>query len=121
MSGNTLVVGAPYAAVAGNIDEGAAYVFTGSGSSWTETAKLTAFDSTEYDYFGSSVSISGNTVVVGAWGGNNGRGTAYVFVLSGSSWVQAAELTASDGVLGDEFGRSVSISVSVPPTPSPRT
>ena len=69
ISGNTVVVGAPYATVGGNADQGAAYVFTESGSGWanmTQTAKLTASDGAAGDDFGGSVSISGNTVVVGA-------------------------------------------------------
>ena len=69
ISGNTVVVGADDATVGGNSDQGAAYVFTEPGSGWTsmtQTAKLTASDGAANDYFGYSVSISGNTVVVGA-------------------------------------------------------
>ena len=110
MSGNTLVIGAP--GVANN--QGAAYVFTESGSAWTQTTKLTASDGAANDNFGKSVSISGNTVVVGspeaAISGKNYQGAVYAFTGSGSAWVQAAKLTASDGVLGDELGVSVSMS-----------
>ena len=62
------------ATVGTNSHQGAAYVFTEPGSGWanmTQTAKLTASDGAAGDYFGSSVSISGNTVVVGA--PNHGR------------------------------------------------
>ena len=76
ISGNTVVVGAADATVGGNSDQGAAYVFTEPGSGWTQTAKLTASDGAANDCFGYSVSISGNTVVVGApgHGGNTARG-----------------------------------------------
>ena len=105
---------------AANSSQGAAYVFTESGSGWanmTQTAKLTASDGAAGDYFGDSVSISGNTVVVGALdatvGSNSQQGAAYVFTEPGSAWAnmtQTAKLTASDGAAGDYFGSSVSIS-----------
>ena len=87
ISGNTLVVGALNATVGGNPAQGAAYVFTEPSSGWadtTQTAKLTASDGAAGDCFGCSVSISGNTVVVGAVsatviGDNVGPGAAYVF------------------------------------------
>ena len=98
----------------------AGYVFTKPGSGWgrmNETAKLTASDGAAYDYFGNSVSISGNTVVVGAIyatvGDNSGQGAAYVFTKPGSVWAsmtQTAKLAVSDGAAGDCFGTSVSIS-----------
>jgi hypothetical protein len=113
ISGNTVVVGADYATPGSNSAAGAAYVFTKSGSAWNQTAVLTASDGATDDHFGSAISINSNanTVVVGAsMMGNRGPGSAYVFTRSGSSWTQAAELTASDGVADDLFGNSVSIS-----------
>ena len=62
ISGNTLVVGAP----TGDNGQGAAYVFTGSGASWTQVAELTAQGGQQGDWFGISVALSGNTIVVGA-------------------------------------------------------
>ena len=66
------------------------------------------------DAFGVSVSVSGNTAVVGAFNktvnSNSGQGAACVFVESGETWTQQAELTASDGAAGDQFGFSVSVS-----------
>jgi hypothetical protein len=107
LSGTTAVVGAPH----GNSGTGAAYVFVGSGSSWSQQAELTAASGGAVgDEFGYSVAISGTTVVVGADEGNSGTGAAYVFVSSGTTWSQQAELTASGGMAGDHFGRSVAIS-----------
>ena len=116
ISGDTAVVGATRDDHAG-IFSGSAYVFVGSGTSWTQQAKLTASDAALGDDFGRSVSISGDTVVVGAigdddvgtiFGGNSG--SAYVFVRSGTIWTQQAKLTASDAAELDQFGISVSIS-----------
>ena len=103
ISGNMVVVGAWNATVDGNASQGAAYVFTEPASGWanmTQTAKLTASDGAAGDLFGTSVSISGNTVVVGAWGatvdGNAGQGAAYVFAtpptpltVSPTDWTSA--------------------------------
>jgi uncharacterized protein (DUF2345 family) len=119
ISGNTVVVGSPNS----NNFRGAAYVFEKSERGWanmTQTAKLTVSDGT-YAKFGSSVSISGNTIVVGApcqpvFGrskSNDFRGAAYVFVKPASGWADmapTAKLTASDGAPGDFMGLSVGIS-----------
>ncbi|MGA2616656.1 MAG: IPT/TIG domain-containing protein, partial [Thermoguttaceae bacterium] len=123
VSGNTVVAGASLATVDGNFAQGAAYVFTEPGSGWanmTQTAKLTASDGARDADFGWSVSNSGNTVVVGAYGANGpfnvvtSAGAAYVFTKPGAGWAknmtQAAKLTAADGAELDFFGWSVSIS-----------
>lgn len=72
--------------------------------------KLVAGDGADLDYFGHSVSVDGDTAVIGVYGDDNNRGSAYIFVRSGSGWSQQAKLQASDGVAGDYFGISVSIS-----------
>jgi FG-GAP repeat protein len=74
--------------------------------------KLTASDAAEGDFFGVSVAVSGDTIVVGAWdndGGSENSGSAYVFVRSGVSWTEQQKLTASDAAAGDDFGGSVAI------------
>jgi hypothetical protein len=106
ISGSTAVIGAD----GNNSGTGAAYVFVGSGGSWSQQAELTASDGLPRDLFGHSVAISGSTVEVGAPDANTDTGAAYVFVASGSTWSQQAELTASDGAEGDYFGSSVAIS-----------
>jgi len=112
VSGETVVVGASHED-AGGSDAGAAYVFTRSGSSWSEQAKLVASDAEAGDLFGRSVAVSGETVVVGAWGedaGGAGAGAAYVFTRSGGSWSEQAKLTASDAQANDQFGYSTAVS-----------
>ncbi|MCX6876085.1 MAG: FG-GAP repeat protein [Verrucomicrobia bacterium] len=104
---------------------GAAYVFVRSGNTWTQQAYLKASNTGTNDIFGTSVGVSGDTVVVGANGeassasGVNGNqadntaanaGAAYVFIRSGTTWLQQAYLKASNTGSNDSFGSSVAIS-----------
>ncbi len=119
ISGDTIVVGAVQADVGGIAYRGAAYVFyrnQGGANNWGEFAKLFASDGAESDEFGSSVAISGDTIVVGApgddIGSNNDQGATYVFMRNqggADNWGQVKKLTTSGGAASDEFGRSVSI------------
>jgi uncharacterized repeat protein (TIGR01451 family) len=110
VSGDTAVVGAPGADTAGGVDAGSAYVFLRSGTAWSQQQKLTAPDGAANDSFGSSVSESGDTAVIGAPGDDSSRGSAYVFARSGAAWGQPQKLTASDGAADDWFGYSLSVS-----------
>jgi hypothetical protein len=74
-----------------------------------QLAELTAADGAAGDNFGISVALSGATAVVGAYTRNNGAGAVYVFVYTGTTWTQQAELTASDGAAGDNFGSAVAV------------
>ncbi len=113
ISGNTVVVGAGGDEDAGLQQSGSAYVFQRSGTAWSEQAKLTASDAAAEDFFGSSVAISGDTVVVGAYrddDAGNSSGSAYVFQRNGTAWSEQAKLTAGDAAAEDLFGFSVAIS-----------
>jgi hypothetical protein len=120
VSADTAVVGAPGVNVGGHYMQGAAYVFyldQGGPDAWGQVAKLTAADGAPEDQFGYSVSVSGDTAVVGpdqaTVGGNSMQGAAYVFRRDqggAEAWGQVAKLTAADGAAGDLFGRSVSVS-----------
>jgi hypothetical protein len=113
VSGNTILVAAANKTVNGNFSQGAAYVFVESDGTWNQGAELTGGDGAASDLFGSSASLSGNTILVGAStktvNGNAYQGAAYVFVESGGTWNQEAELTATDGAADDNFGFSVSL------------
>jgi hypothetical protein len=90
-------------------------VFTRGGNSWSELQELRASDGAVGDYFGRSVSISGDTAIVGAYGRNDqgsNAGAAYVFARSGVVWSEQQKLLASDGVLDDYFGYSVVVDAS---------
>jgi len=96
-------------------DSGSAYVFTRSNGNWSQQAKLTAGeDRRSRDEFGSSVAISGDTIVIGAHLADDDgadSGSAYVFTRSGVTWTRQTKLTAgSDGGSGDNFGSGVAIS-----------
>ena len=115
IDGYTMVIGAHFAHTN---DVGCAYVFTrGSTFNWTQIAKLTASDGAAYDYFGSTVAIDGDTIVIGAryddvYGSNSGSAYVYTRNTAGSltaGWTQRAKLTASDGASNDYFGHRVSI------------
>ena len=92
ISGDTVVVGAYGAALATQgPDTGAAFVYQGSGTTWTKQARLTASDAGEHDELGISVAISGDIVVVGAQRDDDAgpnAGSAYVYQRSGVTWVQ---------------------------------
>jgi hypothetical protein len=110
LSGDTALVGRSYDDIGANDSQGSAYVFTRSGTKWTQQQKLIAADSAAGDIFGSSVALSGNIAVIGApWNGARGAGAAYVFVRSGAIWTQQEPLTASNGEAWDHFGDSVAI------------
>ena len=108
ISGDTALIGAW-----GDNASGSAYVFTRSGGVWTQQAKLLASDGAMFDGFGWSVSLSGDTALIGApFRYDNGdffSGSVYVFTRSGGVWTQQAKLLPSDGAAYDRFGGSVSL------------
>ncbi len=117
ISDDAIVVGAPYDDDKGNYS-GSAYVFRhdlDESERWITEAKLLPFDWAKGAYFGNSVSIDGDAIVIGAWAnGDIGRktGSAYVFrnnLNASGDWIQQAKLQASDGHRYDTFGSSVSI------------
>ena len=111
IEGDTVAVGAPFEdAGVSNTNEGAAYVFTRTGVNWAEQTKLTASDAASGDFFGGSIAISAEGLVVGADGKASSAGVAYVFTGGGASWSEQASLTASNAEAGDQFGRSLAIS-----------
>ena len=115
VDGDTAVVGA----YGEDNNKGAAYVLVRQSGSWSQVAKLTALDGQGGHWFGASVAVDGDTVVVGAFlgdgggdGGVDNAGAAYVFTKSGTEWddaTETAKLTASDGADLDAFGGSVAM------------
>jgi len=104
--GTRIVAGAP-----GHVlEQGAAYVFNGSGAQWTQVAELKASDGGPNDCFGWAIGLSGKTALVGAEQTFNDSGAAYVFMEKGAKWTQQHELTPTDGGSTDKFGYSVSLS-----------
>jgi hypothetical protein len=116
LSGTKALVGTPGKTIGSNTAQGAVYVFTFNGNSWIQQQKLTASDGAMGDGFGTSVSLSGGTAIVGAnkkvlgSGANTAQGAAYVFTYDGTSWTQQQRLAASDGASNDQFGLAVAVS-----------
>jgi len=111
ISGSTIFVGAPYAAIEGNAFEGAAYVFEGNGGTWGQTQKLTASDGMASGYFGWSVAVSGTTALIGAnsYSNQTNPGLVYKFDKTGAAWAQTQEIASGDGTGVDLFGWSLAL------------
>ncbi len=117
IDGDYVVVGARLEDGAGS-NRGAAYVFDrnqGGADNWGEVTKLTASSPENAAYFGYSLAVSGDYAVVGASGedgGGTNLGAVYIFDKDfggTNNWGQVAQLSASDGEDGDEFGSSVAV------------
>ncbi|MDX1958062.1 MAG: FG-GAP repeat protein [Leptospiraceae bacterium] len=124
----TITNGLAPTGINGATNSGAVYVFRRNGTTWSNEAYLKAPNSNSGDRFGSSFSLSGDTIVVGAKGEDSNQttitngatassdnsmgiaGAAYVFKRSGNTWSNEAYLKAPNTSTLDEFGGSVSIS-----------
>ncbi len=95
-------------------NSGSVYVYRLDDANWIQEAKLLASDGQEDDWFGWSVAISENTIVIGANGDKDAgdwTGSAYVFNYDGTNWIEQAKLLADDiGYYWEEFGFDVAIS-----------
>lgn len=109
--GDTALIGAFFDNDNGN-HSGSAYVFTRSGTTWTQQQKLLAADGVTDAQFGISVSLSGDTALIGANrddDNGNRSGSAYVYIRTGTTWTQQAKLIASDGAEEERFGIDVAL------------
>jgi hypothetical protein len=112
ISGDRMVVGSTFYAV-GNSTPGAVYIYQRSSSGWALQKTLLAADGQDFDDFGISVAIDGDTLLVGADstdGPQSGAvGKVYVYDWNGTDWVETQHLQASDGDSGGFFGFSVAM------------
>jgi hypothetical protein len=114
IDGNLLVAGAPWRDGGGGaVDIGIAYVFTRSGTTWSQQAVLSG-PSSAGSAFGRAVAISGTRVAVAAAavplsGVSAGPGSVRTFAQSGTSWPLEHTITLASGVTGDEFGASLAL------------
>ncbi len=120
ISGSYVVVGTPYESHTGA--SGTVYIFKNNGSgNWTQNSRITAgSDSDNNSFYGRSVAIEGDYVIIGAEGegddasGNNYKssaGAVYFLKNDGSgNWTQENKIVASDRNSSDSFGCSVAIS-----------
>jgi hypothetical protein len=93
-----------------NAGAGAAYIFKRDISSWIQTQKLAPADLSSSVFFGSSVDVSGDYAVIGAYGIDGSKGAAYVYKRNGMAWSLQSQLVSSDGLPSDNFGFSVGVS-----------
>jgi hypothetical protein len=112
--GSTAVIGAPAILFYGasNPATNAAYVFTRTGTTWTQQQKLVGSDTIYGGFYGYTVALSadGGTAAVGALVNASGGGGAYIFMRGDDGWTQQQELTAADTTLDDSFGCAVALS-----------
>lgn len=114
VSGDSALVGAPFAAVNGTPGQGAVYAFEKSNGAWIQTQRFSSTDGASGDRFGSALALDGSTAVIGAPGADvNGylqEGAAYVFTQSGNVWTQRQKLLRNTDLAGSQFGYSVALS-----------
>lgn len=119
----TALIGAYNATVEGRFGQGAAYVYSGTNGTLSETQKLTASDGAAGDNFGNAVALSGSKALIGAdvatVNGHTSQGKAYLFDRRGGSWSQLETLTSSDGTTDDFFGAALALSGSTALVSSP--
>ena len=126
----TITNGNDASADSSNVNSGAVYVYTRNGTTWTQQAYIKAVNNDIGDYFGVSISLSGDTLAVGAYNEDSNQttitngptasadnsnaysGAVYVYTRSGSNWSQQAYLKAvnNDALDADSFGSKVSLS-----------
>ena len=108
LEGDTLAAGAPFASGTG----GTVHVFDRNGTQWTETQVLQAPAGAPGDNFGEAISLSGDTLAVGAYWTDAtyvDQGLVHVYVRSAGTWSLQQTIAASDPVAGDRFGFSVAL------------
>lgn len=114
LNGETLVVGAEYDDIDANQNQGSAYVFKGSGPTWIEQQKLIAHDGEAFEYFGRSVAVNDDTVMVGLpiddIKPNPYQGSVYVFSRSSCPTLTFAPTNLPAGIIGASYQQQVTVS-----------
>ncbi len=113
VSGETVLVGAPGDNLGANVNQGSAYVFRRTGTTWAQEAQLLAPDGLGGDSFGQAVALDGDVAAVGAAfddkpSGSN-VGSVYVFRRTGTVWAFEQKLVPNDPQANDRFGGAVAL------------
>jgi hypothetical protein len=102
VDGDSIIAGLPAA--------GCVYIFNREGTNWLPRQRVVPSDTpTGQYYFGYSVAVADDTMVVGSPASDNGVGSAYVFTRVGTNWIETAKLRPDDGLRLDAFGWSVAV------------
>ena len=109
LSGTTLLVGAWGSNPGGNDTQGAAYIFTESNGTWSQTQELLSDDGAPFDDFGHAVALDGTHALIGANGVDSSQGAVYAFDEAGGVWSQTQKFYASDGAPSFAFGSALAL------------
>ena len=115
LDGDTAVIGAPNKTFAGKEQAGVTYVFTRSGTTWSKQAEIADPAGKDYDAFGGTVALQGDTALIAGWGTGDYdqeqqmTSKAYVFTRTGSTWTEQRRLKDPDAGDTDEFGYSLAL------------
>lgn len=91
-------------------EKGAAYAFKNTSDGWINTATLVASDSVDGDYFGQSIALKGETLVIGARNaGPDGAGALYLYRKSGNDWIEVTKVTPEDGEPDEQYGFCIAV------------
>ncbi|KAJ5076431.1 hypothetical protein M0811_06431 [Anaeramoeba ignava] len=114
ISGNFLLISSPYATIGDNIQQGKAYIFENNGTYWNQKQILFASDGQKDDFFGMSVSVSGNVSFIGVpgaqIGSNDKQGKVYVYINNGTFWNENQILNLTNGNTDDYFSYFLALS-----------
>jgi len=89
---------------------GAAYIFGYENGSWSQLRELTKPGIASNNFFGQSLSISGDLAAIGSPGGANDDGSVYVYKRTGANWILNTTITPDSEVRSKKFGAAISIS-----------
>jgi hypothetical protein len=106
----TIVVGAPCHSSSAQYCTGAAYVFTGSGATWTQKAVLNDPAQGNEDFFGLTVAIGPSSILSGAYGENDNQGAVFAYTTKKGQWSEKAAIDDPAATTNDLFGTSMSVS-----------
>jgi FG-GAP repeat len=113
LDGHTLAIGAPQQTTPAGSYVGQAYVFARQGATWSEQSRIRPPNNVATNYFGESMAVSGNMMLIGALydpAGSTGVGSVYSYARNGNSWQVRNKFTATDSAHHDQFGVSVAMS-----------
>lgn len=106
IDGDTVIIGVE----PGDSSAGTAYVFTRTGTTWTQQQVLTPVDDEpRRDPAGTSVAIDGDTAVVSVVSSRGASGAAFVFTRTGATWTETQRISSGDNIRNDQFGTSLAI------------
>lgn len=109
ISGDAVIIGTPGNAFGAEQGRGFAYIFTRSGTAWTQQQKLISIDRAAGDSFGIDVAISGHTAAVGASEKESQKGAVYIFTSDGGTWTERTKITHPLTSQLNRFGLSVAL------------